>query len=193
MLHDCYAGSVDPWNTVLWLFTNDLRRCRTTGPRICRYGAEKRHSDFSVYGWEVNPAAFLSGRPKLATIEETARVGRLAAGELWAWLEEGTQDYTHRQPSSNVEAQPDWLSEGRIRTSIDADQLLKRGEHPLGVALRIIAKLQPGEVLRISSSFYPAPLIDVLRRGGLAVYSTDEERGVHATYIARVTSDSDPT
>lgn len=80
---------------------------------------------------------------------------------------------------------PAWLREDRIRCEIDADRLLEQGEHPLGSVRRCVALLQPGEIARVASSFHPAPLIDVLRRGGLAVYSIREPHCRHLTYICR--------
>src|SRR5689334_25032411 len=120
----------------------------------------------------------------MATIKETVRVGRLSGGDLLAWLE-GAESYAGALLPSAVDGRPSWVADERVHTTIDADQLLEHGEHPLGVACSVIASMQPGDILCITSSSYLGPLIDVLRRGGLAVYSTQTEQGRHMTYIAR--------
>ena len=80
---------------------------------------------------------------------------------------------------------PGWLAEDRIRVEIDADAMLETGEHPVGKVRQSVANLHAGEIVRLTSSFRPAPLIETMARGGVAVYSAEVAPGRHATYFCR--------
>ena len=73
--------------------------------------------------------------------------------------------------------------EERVRFRIDAGAILKTGEHPMGKVRARVAELEAGERVCLASSFPPQPLIDVMRRGGWAVYSAEPSPGRHVTYI----------
>ena len=72
-------------------------------------------------------------------------------------------------PSPSAEDQPDWARTERVQHHIDADGLLQRGERPLKLVLRTVAEAKSGEVISVSSGFYPA-LIDLLRKAGHSVF-----------------------
>ncbi|HWR52827.1 MAG TPA: DUF2249 domain-containing protein [Bryobacteraceae bacterium] len=74
---------------------------------------------------------------------------------------------------------------GRVRHEIDADLMLATGEHPLGKVRRCAGELQPGESVRITSGFRPAPLIEALSHAGFTVSSEEAAPGRHVTYVAR--------
>lgn len=84
-----------------------------------------------------------------------------------------------------AEETPAWVNEGRVRFEIDADSMLAMGVHPIGRVRESAAQLQPGELVCLTSGFRPVPLIDTMRKGGLAVYSEEISPGRHATYFAR--------
>jgi hypothetical protein len=126
---------------------------------------------------------------RIATLEQAARVGgvsvrdlvrtlRAAAGQSGPEIGDGPQQ-------SEVASAPAWLQRDRVRFSIDADAMLATGEHPLGKVRQCVASLQSGEIVELTSSFRPEPLIDSFARNGLLVYSAEMSPDRHATYIAR--------
>jgi hypothetical protein len=125
---------------------------------------------------------------KVATLDQAARVGGVSVRELVRKLREATGqgglDVLDAGPGPAEEA-PAWLNEERVRVTIDADSMLERGEHPIGKVRESVAAAAPGEIVRLNSSFRPEPLIDAMRRGGLAVYSVEGAPGRHTTYISR--------
>lgn len=80
---------------------------------------------------------------------------------------------------------PAWLSEAAVRLEVDANELMKAGEHPLGRVREGAAALGPQQAVRLTSTFHPAPLIQAMERDGFAVHSAANETGKHVTYIWR--------
>lgn len=131
---------------------------------------------------------------KVATLDQAARIGGVSVRELVRKLREaagqedlGTADSPETDsPSISAAAAPSWLSEERIRQTIDADKLLETGEHPIGKVRQCVAALQPGEIVELTSSFRPEPLIDAMIEAGLSAYSMESAPGRHVTYCCLV-------
>ncbi len=129
---------------------------------------------------------------KVATLEQAARVGGVSVRELVCRLREATGQATAQPPVSEAartetsapEAPPAWLDQERVRARIDADRLLETGEHPMGKVRQSLARIQPGEIVELSSSFRPEPLIEAMRHAGLRVHSAEPSPGRHLTYIS---------
>lgn len=125
---------------------------------------------------------------KVATLEQAARIGGLSVRDLVRRLREaaGQQGPEVPEPESpRAEERPAWVDDAVVRLSLDADELLARGEHPLGRVREALERLQPGEVVELRSSFRPEPLIEAMRRGGFAVASHELGPGRHVTYFGR--------
>jgi hypothetical protein len=126
---------------------------------------------------------------RIATLEQAARIGGISVRELVRRLREaagqsgGEVDESSSAPAA-AEA-PAWLEQDRIRISLDADAILAAGDHPLGKVRQALASLEPGEIVEVTSSFRPEPLIDALARSGLLVHSREVAPGRHATCIRR--------
>lgn len=126
---------------------------------------------------------------KVATLEQAAHIGGISVRDLVSKLREATGQsgldiLTAAEGFAAGEA-PTWLLQDRVRHHIDADSMLETGVHPIGKVRECTAMLEPGEIVRLTSSFRPAPLIDTMQRSGLAVYSAETAPGRHTTYIAR--------
>ncbi|MCC7389550.1 MAG: DUF2249 domain-containing protein [Phycisphaerales bacterium] len=67
-------------------------------------------------------------------------------------------------------ATPPWASSGEPVRVIDADEVLGRGESPLGPVLEAARALAPGEVLAVRAAFRPTPLIQRLQGDGHATH-----------------------
>ncbi|MCZ2153016.1 MAG: DUF1858 domain-containing protein [Bryobacterales bacterium] len=137
---------------------------------------------------------------KVATLDQAARIGGISARELVLKLRQATGQTIegaiasessassapdlHASPGAGEQA-PSWVSTNRLHTVLDAEVLLDGGEHPLGKTQAIVARLSRDEMLRIDSSFRPAPLIDLFEKNGLRVYSHEPEPGRHQTWLAK--------
>jgi len=127
---------------------------------------------------------------RVATLEQAARIGGLAPRDLVSRLRRaaGQDDATATEgPSGQAPAggpTPDWADDATVAMSIDADALLDRGKHPLGAIRTALPRLPPGALLRLDSSFVPAPLLDALRSEGYDV-CTMSAGGCHRTYVRR--------
>lgn len=124
---------------------------------------------------------------KVATLEQAARVGNIPVRELVRKLREETG-----QPLDSVDDVASTLIEtcgtpwtSQISQTIDVDTLLESGIHPLGEVRRAAGALAAGEILRLISSFRPAPLLDVLADTGFAVRCTQTSPGRFETLIRR--------
>jgi hypothetical protein len=125
---------------------------------------------------------------KAATLGQIARVAGISFEELVQRLQSaGFRDFDIRQPEQRAqplpERHPDWVQESPTAYDLVADDLIKAGRHPLGAVREHLKLLHPGEMIRLTSSFYPAPLIDVLRRGEVDVYSEEDATSHYVTYI----------
>lgn len=126
---------------------------------------------------------------KVATLDQAAKVGGIGVQELVRRLRQATGQPEPEVAPFAIAGQPaqagppSWLDESCVRWTIDADTMLETGEHPIGKVRQCVANSKPGEIVKLTSSFRPAPLIDNFVRTGAAVYLTESEPGRYATYI----------
>jgi uncharacterized protein (DUF2249 family) len=132
---------------------------------------------------------------KLVTLEQAAKVAGVELRDLIARLHEATgQQFPKPCPpppvgftvlnNGDLSPRPAWADDANVRFEIDADALLEKGEHPMGRIRQMLASSEPGQVVKLKSSFRPAPLIEALRRSGVRVHWHEAEPGRHLTYIA---------
>ncbi|HOX24503.1 MAG TPA: DUF2249 domain-containing protein [Candidatus Krumholzibacteria bacterium] len=86
---------------------------------------------------------------------------------------------------------PGWLREGARVGVFDARPLIDAGEAPLPAVMAALAKLAPGQVLALVTSFEPAPLIDRVREAGYGVWSEPVAPGEHWTHCCRLAAGGD--
>lgn len=123
---------------------------------------------------------------RVVTLEQAAKIGGIGIRDLVCKLREAVGQEAGEVTVAEAPASgepPAWLREERVRFHIDADAILKTGGHPMGKVRERVAELEAGEMVCLASSFHPQPLIDMMRRGGLAVYSAEASPGRHVTYI----------
>lgn len=131
---------------------------------------------------------------KVATLEQAARIGGIPVRDLVRKLREaagvgGGVVQNGEQTPGFTEDAPEWLSRCQVRFRIDGDEMLERGVHPIGEVRKCAAALQAREMVLLTTSFRPEPLIETMRRAGLGVFSAETSPGRHSTYIARLASD----
>jgi hypothetical protein len=101
---------------------------------------------------------------RITSISQAAIIGKLNVGELVNKLREAVgQDNIVKLEVSGANyntTQPDWFKASSIVTIIDIKEILNRGEQPVFEVLAAIKALGKNEILKITSPFIPAPLID---------------------------------
>jgi uncharacterized protein (DUF1800 family) len=125
---------------------------------------------------------------KVATLDQAARVGGVSVRDLVMKLREAAGQQGLEAPPACGEASeqaPEWLSTRQVRFRIDADSMLETGVHPIGKVRESVAALPAGEMVQLTSSFRPEPLLEAMRRSGLLVYCAEDAPGKHSTYITR--------
>jgi uncharacterized protein (DUF2249 family) len=127
---------------------------------------------------------------KVATLEQAARIGGVTVKELVTRLREAVgqsgPDIGAEPAAALAEPAPCWYDEGRVGVRVDADEMLERGVHPLGMVQEAAGKLERGGILRIESGFRPVPLIEMMKSRGLEVWSRETAAGRHVTDICRL-------
>lgn len=86
--------------------------------------------------------------------------------------------------TSRPASPPDWLDRGEITQVIDGEAMLVRGEHPLVLVRKTAEALQPGQILRLNTSFRPEPLIQTLETAGFRCWSEPQTPGSWSTFVS---------
>jgi hypothetical protein len=101
---------------------------------------------------------------RITTIGQAATVGGLDVQVLVNRLREkagqGTVDQLDDTGGKYVTVCPAWYKKEAVVNTIDTNEMLNRGEHPVHVVLAAIKELKENEILEIIASFVPAPLLD---------------------------------
>ena len=103
---------------------------------------------------------------KVASLEQAAKVGNTPIDTLVNRLrQEAGQDHVHLDyvPGNQSDNIPAWLIQSNIIQTLDAREMIKNGEHPLGEVIGSVSKMKPGEIYELITPFYPAPLIDKVK------------------------------
>lgn len=132
------------------------------------------HPELEAVLLELSPAFAKLKNPvlrrtvaKLATLETAAGMAGLQPRELVAALRRALGQPVEEAPEAEAlptGPAPAWVQEGSIRTTLEADALLARGQSPLSAALEAARQLQAGEVLLVTVAFRPQPLIETLEK-----------------------------
>jgi TusA-related sulfurtransferase len=128
---------------------------------------------------------------RVASLRQAAAVGRMDVLELVNRLraavgqENLSAGVAATDTSSYFSPCPEWFSASRIVASID-EKASDPDKMPVVTLLQRAAKLQPGEMLELITTFLPAPGIDILKSKGLQVWSMEDEGKLIRTYVARL-------
>lgn len=132
---------------------------------------------------------------KVATLRKASEMAGLPTPELVQALrraaglpdDSGPPSATVREDSARAaqDARPDWLDRAAIHLTIDAQAMLDRGEHPLGLARQTLRDAPDGAIIAIQSDFRPVPLIEAFESHGNLVYSEEVQPGKHHTYLRK--------
>ena len=127
---------------------------------------------------------------KVATLEQAAKIGGVSLQEMVRTIRaatgQGRPDLPFLQPRQDAGEDASWLMDSRVVEEVNADLMLDRGVHPIGKIREAVGALGPGEAVVLRSSFRPQPLIETMRRSGVAVYASTQG-ATHLTYFGRKT------
>jgi len=132
---------------------------------------------------------------KVATLEKAAQVAGVPVRDLVATLRKaaglGIEMATAGADATPVgsigpqEAPPTWVREDQVRVTIDAEKLLAAGEVPLPRVLRALQEIEVGQLVKLVSSFRPAPLIEAVERGCHRTCVVQAGPNTFHTYLCR--------
>lgn len=127
---------------------------------------------------------------RVATLAQAARVGGLDARSLVRALRAAAGQDTGEAATGGSGAGealgvPGWYREDLVVARVDADDLLSRGEHPLGLMSQKAQQLTGSAILALDSAFLPAPLIDAFRQRGYEVESFQTGPSRYRTCVRR--------
>jgi hypothetical protein len=124
---------------------------------------------------------------RLATVAQAAQVGGVPVRDLVATLRHAAglpeEECPAETEEASVDLPPTWMDEDKVRMTIDLNRLLEVGEVPLTHVNRALQALAPGEILRLASTFRPAPLLDALHQAGHRTYVTRPSPDTFRTYV----------
>ena len=132
---------------------------------------------------------------KVATLERAAAIARipvaglvgalrLAAGQKFAPGGDSGPAADQSGVITDGAGRPAWLGSGKVVETIDADEYLKKGEHPLNKVTSLARSIGLGELIKIISSFPPLPLTDTLKNQGCKTVILSTESGKYETYVS---------
>lgn len=128
------------------------------------------------------------GVAKVASLKQAAAVGGMAVEELVNKLRAavGQGPITLRDASESIyfSAQPNWFATSKIVTSID-ERAEEKAKMPIVAVLQKAARLEPGEMLELITTFVPAPGIEIMKSKGLRVWSVQQGPGLIRTYVSK--------
>lgn len=118
------------------------------------------------------------------TLEQAARLAGLSAPEFtaivrsWAGEEEEEAACGHGgHVPLPATPRPGWASRFTPRFRIDADEMLATGVHPAGKVKQCGTLLGDGEMVVLTSSFCPSPLIQMMRHSGFEAWTGETSPG----------------
>ncbi len=130
---------------------------------------------------------------RIATVENAAAIAGIDPRELVATLrraadlpvDEPGEAASASETATGAGERPDWADPARVGETIDADALLQSGQVPLGPVVQAARGLEPGQLLRVTSSFRPVPLIEALSRQGFRTFVGQSAPESYETLITR--------
>jgi hypothetical protein len=129
---------------------------------------------------------------KVATLQQAATVGRVPVDELVNKLRVavGQAPIASEDVGDTVSYfsdQPDWFDAAKIVASIDERDAGEKDPMPLATLLQKATRLKQAEIVELTTTFIPAPGIDIMKKKGFLVWSVQEESELIRTYFSKPT------
>ena len=126
---------------------------------------------------------------KVATLQQVAIVGRLDLASMIDQLRQAVGlapiDPTESPSEEDyVGTAPDWFDMSCVATSID-DRAGDSDEMAITRIIRAFKDLAEHQVIELTTTFLPAPGIDVARKRGIRTWAVQERDDLYKTYFTR--------
>ena len=125
---------------------------------------------------------------KVATLQAAAATAGVDVMQLVRTLRAAAgqdPDLPPDAPAAHADqVRPEWADAGDITATLDIDDLLNRGCHPLAEVKRVLREAAPGQRVVLVSGFRPQPLIDTLQSTSLRIFSEPAADGRWTTTIS---------
>ncbi|NOZ61342.1 MAG: DUF1858 domain-containing protein [Calditrichaeota bacterium] len=79
---------------------------------------------------------------------------------------------------------PTWLDREKIAKTLDATDMLGRGEHPVTVVLQEVEKLDDEEIYQLITPFLPEPLLEKVKNSGCTIW-TEKKGNKYYSYFVK--------
>lgn len=127
---------------------------------------------------------------RVTSLKQVAEVGGIPPVDLINRLREAAGFSPFETDEAEMDAegmpQPAWFDEAFVVKHFDADAVIAKGQNPMDDILKQCDCLQPGEILQLTVSFRPIPIIKLLHSRGYVVWSSGS-----SNYITRNSSTTD--
>lgn len=143
-------------------------RLMTALPALAQVRSEAMRRSL-LEGTTLEQAARLVGLP----VPEFVATIRAWAGEQEEEAACGNGGHAPLPPTPR----PDWAARFTPRFQIDADEMLATGVHPAGKVKQCGSMLADGEMVVLTSSFCPSPLIQMMRQSGFEAWTGETSPG----------------
>ena len=125
---------------------------------------------------------------KVASVRQAAVVGGMDPLDLLNQLREavgqGSVSIEKEATNNDTVDIPEWITI-EAKDTIDAEKLLEEEKNPLAVTHNVLRKLHSGDIVTLTSSFRPEPLIDEFIKAGHELYCQEISKDSYITYIKR--------
>jgi hypothetical protein len=111
---------------------------------------------------------------KVATIKHISVVGQIPINDLVDTLRESVGQDPIGQSFDDEEYffdEPDWFAPDKVTLALDEDKVEEKDKMTLVVILQEATHVDPGEIIELTTTFIPAPGIDIMRDKGYLVWS----------------------
>ncbi|MFC2087368.1 DUF1858 domain-containing protein [Bacteroidota bacterium] len=124
---------------------------------------------------------------RVTTLQQAAKVGNINVNDLINHLrkEVGQEISGFQEEKMNSDAnKPIWLIQKKVVKTLDVRKLIDCNENPLPLILSETRKLKTNQILKLITSFIPAPVIDKLKDKGFEFFTQKvTENEIHTFFI----------
>ncbi len=124
---------------------------------------------------------------RVTSLQQAARVGGVSLGTMINKLREaaGMEPMSVGSTAgvTGTREKPEWVKSYRVAATIDAREMLERGEHPVSEVMSALKKLDGNSMFKLISPFVPAPLIDLAQQQGYDAWTEQTGDEYFETYF----------